>query len=283
VAPSEPIATCTGVVQIYRVDSGEVHALRGIDASFHAGTVTAVVGPSGSGKSTLMRMLALAEQPTAGTLTIAGVDVTTASTRRIRSLRRRSVAVVLQRPTHNLYPHLTVDEHLRLGARRRGADRAAVDEAIDAVGLAARRRSRPPLLSGGEQQRLAVAMASIGRPALVLADEPTAELDATNGAAVIELLRAGAAAGAAVVVNTHDPAVAAAADRVLSLHHGTLHSERHFGGTTVAIIDAIGRVQLPPEMLAAFPDLRAALHAEPDGSVVIRPLGIRIDDEEGPA
>src|SRR5207344_2471001 len=98
----DPIAPCTGLVQIYRVDSGEVHALRGIDASFHAGSVTAVVGPSGSGKSTLLRMLALAERPTAGSLTIDGVDVMLASTRRIRGLRRRSVAVVLQRPTHNL-------------------------------------------------------------------------------------------------------------------------------------------------------------------------------------
>jgi putative ABC transport system ATP-binding protein len=267
------------LVQIYRVDSGEVHALRGIDASFAAGSVTAVVGPSGSGKSTLLRILALAERPTAGALVIAGVDAMAAPNRRIRGLRRRSVAVVLQRPTHNLYPHLTVREHLQLGARRRGADRSAVDEAVEAVGLTARRRSRPSLLSGGEQQRLAVAMASIGSPALVLADEPTAELDATSAAAVIDLLRNSAAAGAAVVVNTHDPAVAAAADRVLALHHGTLHSERHLGGTSVAIIDAIGRVQLPPEMLLAFPDLRAELHAEPDGSVVIRPIGRRKEGE----
>jgi ABC-type glutathione transport system ATPase component len=134
-------------------------------------------------------------------------------------------------------------------------------------------------LSGGEQQRLAVAMASIGRPALVLADEPTAELDADNGAAVIELLHQSAAAGAAVVVNTHDPAVAATADRVLALHHGTLHSERHLGGITVAVIDAVGRVQLPPEMLLAFPGLRAELHAEADGSVVLRPLQQRTGDD----
>ena len=280
--PNESVVVCTGLVQIYRVDSGEVHALRGIDAAFRAGSVTAVVGPSGSGKSTLMRMLALAERPTAGALTIAGTDVMTASTRRIRTLRRRSVAVVLQRPTHNLYPHLTVDEHVRLGARRRGAARGAATEAIEFVGLTDRRSSRPALLSGGEQQRLAVAMATVGNPALVLADEPTAELDATSGAAVIELLRQSAAMGAAVVVNTHDPAVAAAADRVLALHHGTLHSERHLGGTTVAVIDAVGRVQLPPEMLAAFPDLRAELHAEADGSVVLRPLSRRPDSEEAP-
>ena len=270
---NDAVAVCTGVVQIYRVDSGEVHALRGIDASFEAGSVTAVVGPSGSGKSTLLRILALAERPTAGALTIAGIDVMAATTRRIRNVRRRSVAVVLQRPTHNLYPHLSVREHLQLGARRRGADDRAVAEAIEAVGLSARIGSRPALLSGGEQQRLAVAIATIGRPALVLADEPTAELDGESGAAVFELLRRAADAGAAVLVNTHDPAVAATADRVLALHHGTLHSERHLGGATVAVIDAVGRVQLPPEMLLAFPDLRAELHAESDGTVVMRPIG----------
>ena len=193
VAPNDLVADCNGLVQIYRVDSGEVHALRGIDASFLAGSVTAVMGPSGSGKSTLLRLLSLAERPTAGILTIAGTDVMTASTHTLRRLRRTSVAVVLQRPTHNLYPHLTVTEHIELGARRRGASADDVERAIESVSLTGRRRSRPSTLSGGEQQRLAVAMATIGAPALVLADEPTAELDTTNGAAVIELLHASAA------------------------------------------------------------------------------------------
>jgi putative ABC transport system ATP-binding protein len=112
----------------------------------------------------------------------------------------------------------------------------------------------------------------------VLADEPTAELDGDNGAAVIELLHRTARAGAAVVVNTHDPAVAAAADRVLALHHGTMHSERRLGGATVAVIDAVGRVQLPPEMLLSFPDLRAELSTESDGTVVLRPIRRSEDD-----
>ncbi len=270
-APTDVVAGCSGLVQIYRVDSGEVHALRGIDASFLAGAVTAVVGPSGSGKSTLLRSLALVERPTAGALTIAGVDAMAAAPRTLRRLRRTTVAVVLQRPTHNLYTHLTVTEHLELGARHRGASRDDVERAIEQVGLIARRRSRPTQLSGGEQQRLAVAMASIGNPALLLADEPTAELDAGSAVAVIDLLRDSAARGASVVVNTHDAAVAAAADRVLSLHHGTLHSERFRGSATVAVIDAVGRVQLPPELLSEFPDLRAEIRFE-DGAVVLRPM-----------
>jgi putative ABC transport system ATP-binding protein len=278
VEPNELVAECSGIVHIYRVDSGEVHALRGIDASFLAGSVTAVMGPSGSGKSTLLRLLSLAERPTAGVLTIAGKDVMTASAHTLRRLRRRSVSVVLQRPTHNLYPHLTVTEHIELGARRRGASIEDVERAIESVSLTGRRRGRPAQLSGGEQQRLAVATATIGTPALVLADEPTAELDTTSGAAVIELLRASAANGAAVVVNTHDAAVAAAADRVLALHHGTLHSERLQGDITVAVIDAVGRIQLPPDLLAEFPDLRAEIRFE-DGAVVLRPASRRNIDE----
>ena len=269
---SDPVADGRGLVQIYRVDSGEVHALRGVDASFEAGTLTAVVGPSGSGKSTLLRMLALVERPTAGSLVVDGVDVIGAPARTLRRLRRRSVAVVLQRPTHNLFAHLSVVDHLRFGAARRGARADEVDRVLDAVDLGHRRDSRPSQLSGGEQQRLSVAIATIGSPSLVLADEPTAELDAVNAVAVVELLRASARRGAAVVVNTHDPAVAAASDRVLALHHGTMHSERRSGESTVAVIDAVGRVQLPPEMLAAFPDRRAEIKLE-DGAVVLRPSG----------
>jgi putative ABC transport system ATP-binding protein len=278
VEPNELVADCDGLVHIYRVESGEVHALRGIDASFAAGTVTAVVGPSGSGKSTLLRLLALVERPTAGALTIAGVDAITAPARSVRRLRRTSLSLVLQRPTHNLYPHLTVSEHLELGARRRDAERDAVGQAIEAVSLTGRRRSRPDQLSGGEQQRLAVAMATIGNPVLVLADEPTAELDAVSAAAVIELLKASAERGAAVVVNTHDAAVGAAADRVLALHHGTLHSESYQGRVAVAVIDAVGRVQLPPDLLAKFPDMRAEIDFE-NGAVVLRPIRNSATDE----
>lgn len=278
-AQPETVASCHGIVHVYRADSGEVHALRGVDASFVAGSITAVVGPSGSGKSTLLRLLALAERPTAGGLVIAGVDVVGSPLRTLRRLRRRNIAVVLQRPTHNLFAQLTVDDHMALTARWRGASRADVAEALDAVGLAARADSRPDRLSGGEQQRLAVAMAGLGSPTLVLADEPTAELDSASAAAVIDRLRVSADRGAAVVVNTHDPAVAAAADRVIALHHGTLHSEQLSGRSTVAVIDGIGRVQLPPHLLAVFPDLRAELTLE-DGAVVLRPAA-RGDGRDG--
>ena len=270
-ARTDVAVDCNGLVQVYRVDSGEVHALRGVDASFAAGTVTAVVGPSGSGKSTLLRLLALEERPTAGQLTINGHNAIGAPVRTLRRLRRRSIAVVLQRPTLNLFPQLTAHEHVELAARWRGAARSEIDDALDTVGLSQRKSNRPDQLSGGEQQRLAVAMAGIGRPTVLLADEPTAELDAESAAAVIAHLRASADTGVAVVVNTHDPAVAAAADRVLALHHGTLHSERLSGRASVAVIDVVGRVQLPPDLLAVFPGNRAEITLQ-DGTVVLRPV-----------
>jgi ABC-type lipoprotein export system ATPase subunit len=273
VPPSDVAARCRGVVQIYRAASGDVHALRGIDADFMPGSVTAIVGPSGSGKTTLMRILSLTERPTGGDVTIAGLDTQAASASEIRRLRRSVLAIVSQRATHNLYPHLTVAEHVLLGARQRDADDAAVERAIEAVRLGGRRGALPGSLSGGEQQRLAVAMATVGEPGVVLADEPTAELDPTTSIEVIGLLRATAARGAAVVVNTHDHAVADAADRVLALHHGTLHSERREGTASVAVIDSVGRVQLPTDLLSAFPDLRADIRFE-DGRVILTPPGL---------
>ena len=230
-----------------------------------------LLGPSGSGKSTLLRLLALEERPTAGQLTINGQNAIGAPVRTLRRLRRRSIAVVLQRPTLNLFPQLTAHEHVELAALWRGAAKSDIDEALDTVGLSQRKSNRPDQLSGGEQQRLAVAMAGIGRPTVLLADEPTAELDAESAAAVIAHLRASADTGVAVVVNTHDPAVAAAADRVLALHHGTLHSERLSGRASVAVIDAVGRVQLPPDLLAVFPGNRAEITLQ-DGTVVLRPV-----------
>ena len=265
--PTESILRCEAVVQIYRVATGEVHALRGVDADFAPASLTAVVGPSGSGKSTLMRLLAMNERPTGGRIVVAGVDVLSARPRRIRSLRRSAVALVTQRPTHNLFPHLTVREHLALMARRRSV---GLDlDVAERLGLADRLDHRPDRLSGGEQQRTAVAMATVGSPPIVLADEPTAELDADSATLVVAHLHQLARDGATVVVNTHDATVSSSADRVLSLHHGTMHSERH-RGRTVAIIDAVGRVQIPAELLERFPGRRVVIEPT-DIGLVLRP------------
>ncbi len=268
---AECAAECEGIVRIYSAASGEVHALRGIGARFERGLVTAVVGPSGSGKSTLMRLLALQERPTAGWLRIAGVDATTASARHLRRLRHR-IGLVQQRPSHNLFPHLTATEQLVHLARRRGAADGQVDELLERTGLSSRAAHRPDRLSGGEQQRLAVALAMLGNPALVLADEPTAELDAASARRVVGLLREAAVAGAGVVVNTHDPMVAREADTVLALHHGTMLSERHRDSETLAVIDEIGRIQLPKDALALFAAQRRARVVVESGTVRLEPV-----------
>jgi ABC-type lipoprotein export system ATPase subunit len=201
------------------LDTGAVDALVAVDIDVAAGRFTTVVGPSGSGKSTLLRLVACLEWPTAGTLRVDAIDVVAAGRRRRRSLRRRRVGLVSPEPAANLVDHLDAAANLRLAARQRGVV-VDVEAALAAVGLAGRGRDAPAALSSGEQLRAAVAMAILGPPAVVVADEPTSALDPANGRAVAALLREVANAGTTLLVATHDPEVAAAADDVVELVHG---------------------------------------------------------------
>jgi ABC-type lipoprotein export system ATPase subunit len=220
--PSEPVA-CAGVVKTYVTATGEVQALRGIDASFPDGQVTVVAGPSGSGKSSLLRILACVERPTSGSVTIGAVEVAGLGARARRGLRRRLVSYVFQQPSDNLLPYLTVEAHLDLAVRLRGSERPGERERVlDALGLGGRRDHLPEQLSGGEQQRLAFAAAVVGGPALVVADEPTAELDHAAGERLLEAVRGLRAEGTSFVLASHDPAVVAAADHVVRLSDGTI-------------------------------------------------------------
>ena len=211
------IASLTDVVKTYRVASGEVRALRGVNASFTEGAVSAVVGPSGSGKSTLLRLLAGIDRPSSGSVRVLELDVGRASGRARRHLRHDQVGYVFQRPSDNLFPHLTVAEHLRMARRRGHVDEASV---VTELGLGGRLRHRPVELSGGEQQRAAVAIALLSGASLILADEPTAQLDRASGAELIAAIRALVGSGVAFVVATHDPAVRDAAGEVVELDHG---------------------------------------------------------------
>ncbi|MGY1716463.1 ABC transporter ATP-binding protein [Geodermatophilus sp. SYSU D01106] len=269
-----PAARCEGLVRIYPSPSGEVHALKGVDVVVPAGRLTAVTGPSGSGKSSLLRILAAQDRPTAGVAEVAGTSLTGLSARRLRALRRREIGYVFPRPGQNLLPHLTGTEHLVLAGRLRGMGRREAArqgaELLDVLGLADRAGHLPAELSGGEQQRLALAQAVLGRPALVVADEPTSELDsATTGqllAAVAELTRD----GTSVVMATHDPQAAAAADRVVHLRSGAVAHEE-VAGRRLAVVDGEGRVQLPEEALARFPDRRVAVELTADGVLLREP------------
>jgi putative ABC transport system ATP-binding protein len=267
--PAEPAASCSGLVKIYWTATGEVHALKGVDASFPAAAMSAVVGPSGSGKSSLLRILAGLDRPTAGQVRVGGVGLSGLSVTRLRRLRRRLLGYVFQRPADNLIPYLTAAEHLAMAARLRGVPARDGDDLLELLGLADRRHHRPGQLSGGEQQRLAFARAVVGDPPLVVADEPTAELDRASGAALLAAVGALAGRGTALVLATHDPAVVGRAERTLYLRHGAMEAEAT-RQQALSVIDDAGRVQLPPEALELFPNRRARIGVE-QGRVWIGP------------
>ncbi len=262
-------ASCTDVVKIYWTATGEVNALKGVDAVFPAATVTAVVGPSGSGKSSLLRIMAGLDRPTAGQVRVGNESLAGLRPGRLRRIRRRLMGYVYQRPADNLIPYLTVEDHLKLAARLRGASGAGGAELLELLGLGPRRRHLPRQLSGGEQQRVAFAQAVVGAPAVVVADEPTAELDSATGRALLEALGGLAERGTAFVVATHDAAAVSVATRVYHLRHGALETEST-DGRGLAVIDGAGRVQLPPAAMKLFPDRRAVIEVE-DGHVRMSP------------
>jgi putative ABC transport system ATP-binding protein len=242
------------LLQLYAAPTGPTQALRGVDVRVPAGRISAVTGPSGSGKSTLLALLALRERPAGGELRHRGRLVSALSRRELQRLRRKEIAWVAQRPTHSLFPQLDARGQIQQMARLRGV-RCDASAALAEVELTDRAGVRPAVLSGGEQQRLAVAAAAVGPPALLIADEPTAELDDDSAALVLRLLRARAEVGSAVVLATHDARAIAAADIVLRLRHGVLTG----GHDDTTSIDGQGRIQLPEEALPLFPDGRAVV------------------------
>ena len=212
-----------GLVKTYGEGRARRRVLDGADLDVAAGEVVAVLGRSGSGKSTLLHLLGGLDRPEAGTIEVAGEPVTGVGERELSSLRRRRIGFVFQ--FFHLLPELTGEANVLLAGRVRGAHPQASErgrELIDGLGLRPVAGSLPSRLSGGEQQRFAIARALVNDPALVLADEPTGNLDEEAGAEVLRLLRAGAGEGRAVVLVTHEPAATAIADRVLTLRDGKL-------------------------------------------------------------
>jgi ABC-type lipoprotein export system ATPase subunit len=217
------VVAARGLVKTYGRGRAAHRVLDGADFTARAGELVAVVGRSGSGKSTLLHLLGALDRPDAGVIEVAGERVDGRPERELTLLRRRRVGFVFQ--FFHLVPELTGEENVLLPTRLKGSapDAAARGRAlVERLGLAAVSGRRPHELSGGEQQRLAVARALVQDPPLVLADEPTGNLDAEAGAAVLGLLRGAADEGRAVVLVTHDDAATAAADRVLRLRDGRL-------------------------------------------------------------
>jgi ABC-type lipoprotein export system ATPase subunit len=217
------IVAARGIVKSFGTGRAARRVLDGADLTVEAGEVVAILGRSGSGKSTLLHLIGGLDRPEAGSIEVAGERVDGASEQRLSALRRRRVGFVFQ--FFHLLPELSGEANVLLAGRVRGAHPdAAVRGAglIDQLGLRDVARSLPSELSGGEQQRFAIARALVNDPAVLLADEPTGNLDAESGAEVLRLLRAGAGDGRAVVIVTHERAAAEIADRVLTLRDGRL-------------------------------------------------------------
>ena len=220
---AEVVLEVGGAVRRFASAAGPVVALAGVDLVVERGGVVVVAGPSGSGKSTLLGLAACTDRPDDGRVTIGGIDVLALRRGARRELRRRQLGFVLPVPSDNLLTSLDAGGNLAWAARRR-TDRRPTPDAIrssfEQVGLDHAMGKRVSELSGGEQQRLAVACALFGQPILVLADEPTASLDGANAELVISTLRAAANRGATIVVASHDHHVLDVADVIVRLEHG---------------------------------------------------------------
>ena len=277
-----PYIECRDLFKIYKRAELEVVALRGVDLEVEAAEMIAIVGASGSGKSTLLNVLSGLDRPSAGQVRVGGRDLLNMSDRDLMLYRRQDVGFVWQATARNLLPYLTVRENIELpmaiaGASMRGR-RARSMELLAALDIEEKAGRLPHQLSGGEQQRVAVGVAMANRPPLLLADEPTGELDTQTGAGVFELLRnMNGTYQVTVVVVTHYPGVAQYVDRVVRIRDGRMSSEsflqatfQRSGGVSqeeYLVVDGAGRLQLPREYVEKL-KLHGLAKADIDGDQV---------------
>jgi putative ABC transport system ATP-binding protein len=261
---SEALIACDSVVRVFRGGGVEVQALQGLDLLVHEGDMLAIVGASGSGKSTLLGILSGLDAPTAGRARVAGHDLTTMRGAELVRYRRSTVGFVRQQSSRNLLPNLTAAENialpLALAGRGRRERAARSSELLAVMGLSERADRRPAHLSGGEQQRVSIAVALAGSPRVLFADEPTGQLDGRTGDDVFAALRSvNETFGCTVVIVTHDAAVAGQVRRTVAIRDGRISSEtlrrgeRDANGVDTtseeefAVLDRVGRLQLPAE------------------------------------
>ena len=268
-APAEGIGvSCRGLVYIYRLEGYDVVALAGVDLDIAPGESVALVGPSGSGKSTLMAVFGGLLTPSAGRLMVGGRDITRATPAELAHMRATAVGVVLQGPGRNTLPYLTAEQNVRFAQRGSGRSGPAPRDVLALVGLTGRghMRSRPARLTPGERQRLALAVALANGPGLLLADEPTSQLDARARDEVVVALESVRRAGTTVVIVTHDPSVGAQMGRTVTIRDGRVGAEGR-SGEDFAVVGRDGSIHLPPEALRVFvPGTFVRVIMESDGT-----------------
>ncbi|HWQ15099.1 MAG TPA: ATP-binding cassette domain-containing protein [Roseiflexaceae bacterium] len=294
---TEPIIVCDNVVKIYKLDEIEVVALQGLDLTVRQGEVMSLVGASGSGKTTLLNVLGGLDRISAGRVMVAGNDLLKLSEQQLDQYRRRYVGFVWQQKARNLIPYLDIQQNIELPMIMSGvgakARRAWANELIDAVGLTHRRNHRLAQLSGGEQQRVAIAVALANRPALLLGDEPTGELDSATAETIFEIFHhLNRTYGLTVVIVSHDPNIARHVDRVVQIRDGKTSSETKRravdagGGNGAAgdggkeqhvfeelvMLDQAGRLQVPKEIREKYGiGNRIRMEETPEG-LLLRPV-----------
>ena len=287
------IIECDSLVKIYKTPDVEVLALQGLDLTVDYGEMTAIIGNSGSGKSTFLNMLGGLDRPSAGRLLVDGKDLFKLGERELVEYKLRTVGFVWQNNARNLLPYLTATQNVMMpmlfGGEHRRRQRAL--DLLDMVNMSHRKNSRLSALSGGEQQRIAIAIALANHPRLLLADEPTGAVDQKTSSAILDMLRAiNRESGLTIVIVTHDQLLAKKVSRVIAIRDGKIASERIMKESYLdrlsdisalteveevqdeyAVLDKAGRLQLPADMLKKLGVAGNRVRMElKDGEIIIR-------------
>ncbi len=293
----QPYVLCEDLFKIYKQDELEVVALRGLDLKVRRGELMSIVGASGSGKSTLLNILAGLDIPSAGRAAVGGRNLLTMTPADLVAYRRKEVGFVWQQTSRNVVPYLTAVQNVELPMILEGVEpgpaRSRARMLLDSVGLSHRMEAKPDRLSGGEQQRVAIAIALSNDPPLLLADEPTGELDSQTASEIFGVFRSlNEQFNVTILIVTHDPAIANAVDRVVAIRDGRISTESFrrvkFQGRDAyvyhdefAVIDRTGRLQVSREYLEALGiSERARLRLE-DDHIAIYPEATSFDEDTG--